>query len=230
MSAQIPPFARVQRVSFLKDLCRGQSVLHLGCTNWPYQEQSSGDDRFLHAALMPQARELWGIDGDAGGLAALESQGVSDLYHGDLEKLDQLNINRTFDIIVAGEVIEHLSNPGLFLNGVQRFMRHDTILAITTVNAYCAFRMAIYGIRGRGGHAEPVHPDHVSYYSYRTLTHVAKRSGLVLDKFFFYDLGKEHRPFTRASIRMINDVAVRLAPQLSDGIIGLFRLPEKTGA
>lgn len=230
MKNETPPFARVQRVAFLKDLCRGRSVLHLGCTNWPYQEQSSGDDRFLHAALMPEAGELWGMDGDAEGLAALESQGVSNLYHGDLEKLEQVAINRTFDVIVAGEVIEHLSNPGLFLNGVQRFMRPDTILAITTVNAYCAFRMAIYGIRGRGGHAEPVHPDHVAYYSYRTLTHVAKRSGLVLDRFAFYDLGNEHRPFTRASIRLINDVAVRLSPQLSDGIIGLFRLPAKSGA
>lgn len=230
MKNETPPFARVQRVAFLKDLCRGRSVLHLGCTNWPYQEQSSGDDRFLHAALMPEAGELWGMDGDAEGLAALESQGVSNLYHGDLEKLEQVAINRTFDVIVAGEVIEHLSNPGLFLNGVQRFMRPDTILAITTVNAYCAFRVAIYGIRGRGGHAEPVHPDHVAYYSYRTLTHVAKRSGLVLDRFAFYDLGNEHRPFTRASIRLINDVAVRLSPQLSDGIIGLFRLSEKTGA
>ncbi|WP_168201727.1 class I SAM-dependent methyltransferase [Phreatobacter aquaticus] len=199
-------------------------MLHLGCTNWPYREQSSGDERFVHSVLLKEASEVWGVDADEEGLAALREQGVGHLYRGDLENLAELPIDRTFDVIVAGEVIEHLSNPGQFLSGIKRFMRNDTRLVITTVNAYCAFRMAIYGLRGRGGHSEPVHPDHVAYYSYKTLVHIAGRAGLELDQFLFYDLGHEHRPFARRSITIINDLVVRFMPQLADGVIGVFRL------
>ncbi|MBO0181221.1 hypothetical protein J0682_30075, partial [Vibrio parahaemolyticus] len=74
-----------------------------------------------------------------------------------------------FDVIVAGEIIEHLNNPGLFLSGVRRFMHRDSKLVITTINAYCAMRFFVYALRGRRGINEFVHPDHVAYYSYSTL-------------------------------------------------------------
>lgn len=213
----------VQRVAFLQELCAGRSVLHLGCTNWPYMGISSPDDRFLHPALMRVASEIWGIDADREGIEIMARDGVTDLHVGDLEKLDSVAIDRTFDVVVAGEVIEHLSNPGLFLTGVQRFMGRDTILVVTTVNAYCAFRALVYGLRGKGGRAEPVHPDHVAYYSYSTLRLTAARAGLTMQQFAFYDLGREHRPFTRRSVALFNDVVVRLMPQLADGVIGVFR-------
>ena len=214
----------VQRVDFLRRLCAGRSVLHLGCTNWPYMDVSSADDRFLHPVLMQSAREVWGIDADKAGLDAMREQGVPNLLEGDLEALERLPLDKTFDVIVAGEVIEHLSNPGLFLAGVQRFMRKDTDLVVTTVNAFCGFRAAVYAIRGKGGISEPVHPDHVAYYSYSTLGHIGRRAGLRMREFAFYDLGNEHRPVTRRSISLINDVLVTFAPQLADGVIGIFQL------
>ena len=135
-----------------------------------------------------------------------------------------VSLDETFDVIIGGEVIEHLSNPGSFLDGIKRFLRPDSKLVITTVNAYCAMRFAIYGLRGKRGHNEPVHPDHVSYYSYRTLTLLLKRHQLRLDEFYFYDLGKEHRPFNRWFYNVLNDVSVRISPQLSDGIVAVAGL------
>lgn len=214
----------VQRVDFLRESARGKSVLHLGCTNWPYFEQTSGKEMFLHSALLSEASELWGVDGDQQGIDQMTSVGIENLYVGDLEKLGDLPIARTFDVIIAGEVIEHLSNPGLMLSGLRRFMAPHTKLIITTINGYGAHRFAVYGLRGRGGTAEPVHPDHVAYYSYRTLDLIGRRSGLTMEKFMFYDIGPEHRPHMRASLRLINDVAVRFMPQLADGIIGVFTL------
>jgi hypothetical protein len=116
-------------------------------------------------------------------------------------------------------MIEHLSNPGLFLRGIKRFMNPDTNLLITTINAYCGMRMAIYGLRGKRGALEPVHPDHVAYYSYSTLQHLLEREKLITRNFLFYDLGPEHRPHNRRIINFINDVCVKFAPQWSDGII-----------
>ena len=79
--------------------------------------------------------------------------------------------------------------------------------------------MAFYGVRGKGGSVEAVHPDHVAYYSYSTLRHLISREQLVAKNFLFYDLGPEHRPHNRWIINLINDVCVKFAPQWSDGII-----------
>jgi len=219
MTASLADFSLVQRAQYLREICRERDVLHLGCTNWPYREQSAADDRFIHFPLVEVGREVWGVDADQEGLNALAAQGVNNLVRADLEHLDAAPIDRTFDVIVAGEVIEHLSNPGVFLEGVKRFMRADSVLVITTVNAYCGFRFLTYGLRGGHGANEPVHPDHVAYYSYSTLGHLLSRARLAKRRFLFYDLGAEHRRFVRAPVRWINDIVVRAFPQLADGVI-----------
>ncbi|MEZ5288456.1 MAG: hypothetical protein R2712_27340 [Vicinamibacterales bacterium] len=93
------------------------------------------------------------------------------------------------------------------------------MLLLTTVNAYCGFRMAQYALRGRGGRQEPVHPDHVAYYSYATLTGLLARERFAIDSVDFYDLGVEHWPYTRVHVRWVNDALVTLWPHLADGVV-----------
>jgi ubiquinone/menaquinone biosynthesis C-methylase UbiE len=219
----------VQRVQFIKDACRGRKVLHLGCTNWPYTTEALENNSLLHLELDGLASELWGLDFDQEGLDILAEKGITNLYQADLEKLEELGIDETFEVIVAGEMIEHLNNPGLFLRGIQRFMNAETSLLITTVNAYCGFRMLYYALRGKGGAAEPVHPDHVAYYSYSTLSLLVKRAGLEVNRFFFYDLGPEHRATAPWHTRLANDVCVGISKQLADGLIAECKLPPKNG-
>ncbi len=209
----------VHRVEYLKKVCEGKKVLHLGCTNWPYTEGALASNSLLHLTLGNVASELWGLDADRDGLAVLQEGGVRNILYADLEKLDELELSEQFDVIIAGEMIEHLSNPGLFLRGIKRFMRPDSRLVITTINAYCGFRVFYYGLRGRGGSVEPVHPDHVSYYSYSTIHHLLSREDLVARSFMFYDLGPEHRPTNRFFLNWINDLCMIFAPQLADGLI-----------
>jgi len=136
----------VQRVEFIKSVCNGKNVLHLGCTNYPYTELSLKNNDLLHFELEKITDNLTGFDFDQKGLDILTERGVGNLYRADLEKLEDVEINETFDVIVAGEIIEHLSNPGLFLKGIQRFMNRQTILLITTINAYCGLRFFQYAV------------------------------------------------------------------------------------
>jgi len=219
-------FELVQRVEFIKKTCVGKKVLHLGCTNYPYTKESLDNDILLHFEIEKVAGQVYGFDFDQKGIDILEKSGVKNLYRADLEKLEEVAVNETFDVIIAGEMIEHLSNPGLFLRGIQRFMHSRTNLIITTINAYCALRFFIYGLRGKGGKNEPVHPDHVAYYSYKTLTLILERENLKVKKFLFYDLGAEHRQFNRRIFNFINDVSVKFSPQLCDGVIAICGLDE----
>ncbi len=211
----------VQRVEFIKNACAGKKVLHLGCTNHPYTMEAIENDMLLHTELGKISSELYGFDYDQEGIDLLKSTGVANLYRADLEKLDELDLNETFDVIIAGEIIEHLQNPGLFLKGIKKFMNPATQLIITTINAYCAFRFIVYGLRGKGGVNEPVHPDHIGYYSYKTLSLTIERENLHVNEFYFYDIGVEHRPFNRWFYNLFNDICVKFSPHLSDGVIAV---------
>ncbi len=214
----------VHRVDFIKSTIAGRKVLHLGCTNWPYTTEAIENEMLLHFELAKTAGELYGFDFDQTGIDTLAAAGGTKLFRADLERLEEVEIEETFDVIIAGEMIEHLNNPGLFLKGVKRFMSTDTSLVITTINAYCAMRFATYGLRGKGGENEPVHPDHVAYYSYKTLKLLIERAGFKVEQFCFYDIGPEHRPFNPWYLNLINDLAVKISPQLSDGVIAVCKL------
>ena len=217
-------FELTERVDFLKEACMNKKVLHLGCTDYPFTQNSIANNMLLHFEIEKVAKELYGFDFDQAGIDILKEAGVQNIYRADLENLTEVPLEETFDVILAGEMIEHLSNPGLFLRGIKRFMNRETILLITTINAYCGMRNVIYALRGKGGKNEPVHQDHVAYYSYSTLKLLVEREGLALEKFSFYDIGKEHRPFNRWYWNLVNDVCVKFFPQLADGVIAVCRL------
>ena len=209
----------VDRLTYLKNLCHGKKVLHLGCTDYPYTETVIKNEMLLHFELGRIASELYGFDFDEPGIEILKKHGVKNLYRADLENLQAVPLNETFDVIIAGEMIEHLSNPGLFLRGIQRFMNSSTNLVITTINAYGGMRMWTYGLRGNGGYHEPVHPDHVAYYSYSTLKVLIERHDLKINKFAFYNTGEEHRKHAPWKQKLANDISVFIAKQWADGII-----------
>ncbi len=217
----------VQRLDFIREACRGKRVLHLGCTNWPYTLESLENNMLLHRELEQIADHVVGLDADEQGIETLRENGSVNLHTADLERLDLLELDETFDVIVAGEMIEHLNNPGLFLNGIKRFMNAETDLVLTTINAYCGMRFWQYGLKGKRGTQEPVHPDHVAYYSYSTLKLLIERHEMRVEKFLFYDIGKEHRPYVRWHLKFINDISVAIAPQWADGMIAVCRLGGK---
>ncbi len=222
-------FQLVQRLDLIKQICLDRKVLHLGCTNYPYTQDAIDNNMLLHSSLEKIAAEIYGFDFDQAGIDILASHGSANLFQADLENLNKVDLNETFDVIVAGEVIEHLNNPGLFLNGIKRFMNGNTQLVITTINAYCGLRFFQYGFRGKGGRNEPVHPDHVAYYSHSTLNLLLRKNGLDVEDSYFYDVGYEHRSHNRKIYNFLNDVCVRIAPQWADGVIAVCKLPANAG-
>ena len=224
MNEKWQDFEVVQRLEVVKSMAAGKSVLHLGCTNYPYTNKAIEADMLLHDSLEKVAGEFYCFDQDRRGIEILEKRGTRNLYAAGLERLDEVKLDKTFEVIIAGEMIEHLANPGLFLEGIKRFMNRDSELIITTVNAYCALRFFLYGIRGKKGSNEPVHPDHVAYYSFKTLSLMLERHGLRRTGFLFYDLGNEHRPHNPWYFNAFNDIAVRVSHQLADGVIAVCSL------
>lgn len=220
---QVAGYPVVDRVSEVLRLARDRRVLHLGCTNWPYTADAIRDGSLLHARLATVASSLVGVDADAEGLATLGAGGFDALMLADIERLgdveDHALMTPRFDLVVAAEVIEHVNNPGLMLGGVARLLAPGGTLVVTTVNAYGAVRIAPYALRGRGGELEPVHPDHVAYYSPSTLRLLLERERYEVTGTSFYGLAPEHRLHAAWWIKLANDIGTRLAKQLSDGLV-----------
>src|SRR4051794_25790619 len=95
-------FAVVDRTTFFLEHCSGKSVLHLGCTNYPYTEESIRENMLLHSKLEKVAGELYGLDADQAGVDELLRLGSTNILKADLENLEDLDLDKTFDIILAG--------------------------------------------------------------------------------------------------------------------------------
>jgi len=170
---KLPRLGVVLRHDYLTAKCAGKNVLHLGAVDCCYCGVGCG----LHKRLMEVSDHIIGLDIDRDGIDKARSEGILNIQYGDLERLDEVDISGEFDVIVAGEIIEHLSNPGLFLDGVKRFFAPNTEMIVTTPDAFSLHRffLALRGI-------EYVHPDHVCYYSYITLKHLLVSHGFEINE------------------------------------------------
>jgi len=116
---------RTDRFEFLMSRARNKKVLHIGCA-----------DGHLHRFLGSVASELWGVDLSEERIADMRRVGYRNIYQGDAEQLQRIPELRGqhFDAIIAGEMIEHLNNPGLFLDGCRFLSSANTEVIITTPN------------------------------------------------------------------------------------------------
>lgn len=93
--------------------------------------------RSVHAALTSAAKQCVGIDYDGEAVAAILGAGAADnLIAANVYDLDRSDVPlTTIDVIVAGDIVEHLANPGLMLDRLRHLADSTTVLAVTVPNA-----------------------------------------------------------------------------------------------
>lgn len=161
MMHPLPSAPTVDRVAFILKRCAGRRVLEFGATGR------------LHEAIRQSAALCIGVDREYG-------DGVIGF---DLDDVSQPMLPGVADcdLIVCGEVVEHLSNPGWFLSRLRS--QFPGVPAIITVpNAFSSIAQA-HVKRG----IENVNADHVCWYSPRTLKTLLERAGYSLIDFCYYN-------------------------------------------
>jgi SAM-dependent methyltransferase len=154
------------------DLCKGKTVLHfgfLGHYNW---EEMLKSVNWLHSEIHRVAKRLVGIDYLKSEVDKVRSNYALEAYACDVMELEKLNFQSTFDIVLCGEIIEHLDNPGLFLEKLRRFLSRESMLIITTPNPWWVKRM-IPGFAYR--EKQKLNREHVMWQSYFTLKYLLER-------------------------------------------------------
>lgn len=168
MMHALPPIVEKNRADFILERVKGKRVLEFG---------ASGP---MHEAIVKVAERCWGVDREDGpGVVGFDLDDVREHYL--RYDYDDFGPKPAFDVIICGEVIEHLSNPGHFLSRLRNHFAGVPVI-ITVPNAFSASGM--YWIK-RG--TENVNRDHVSYYSYRTLATLLERVGYTITEFYVYN-------------------------------------------
>ncbi len=156
---EVPAVPVVKRRDFILERAKGKVVLDVG---------ASGP---LHEALVKTAAKVYGLDRTAGpdvDAIDLDAYGVALPTHADVE------------LVVCGEVIEHLSNPGWFLDRLRAGYQCPVI--VTVPNAFSAS-----GLASLNSGIENVNIEHVAYYSYTTLRVLLERHGFRLTEWAWYN-------------------------------------------
>jgi len=156
----VPIAEVVDRSEFILERCKGRTVLDVG---------ASGP---MHDRIVAVAAKTYGWDREDG-------EGVTGI---DLDNQDlHLPFYQGIELIVCGEVIEHLSNPGQFLRRLRT--RYQGVPVIITVPN--AFAEAGRAQLARG--TEVVNRDHCAWYSWKTLSVLLERAGYSIAEFCWYN-------------------------------------------
>ena len=149
MVHEVPDAPVFDRVEYLTKASRNKVIMDLG---------ASGS---MSETLREVATVYHGVD--------IVPSDKPNYYQMDLEQADALPEVDGLQIIVGGEIIEHLSNAGRFLD-----LLHGAgcQVILTTPNA---FSTGGDGFLKRG--IEAVNGEHVAWYSYHTLKTLVERHG-----------------------------------------------------
>lgn len=146
------------RREYFAELCRGRSVLHVGCADPGIVVADS-----LHAYLAPLCRTLDGLD-------VVDDPVARSV--GKLHRRASLIADR-YDVMIVPEVVEHVSNLGSFLAELDEV--DFRMFVVTAPNAFMEppiiWNTSHYD---ESGIIEIVHPDHKCWFSPYTLTNAIK--------------------------------------------------------
>ncbi|MDE8651579.1 class I SAM-dependent methyltransferase [Novosphingobium album (ex Liu et al. 2023)] len=118
------------KTAFVIERCRGKRVLDLGCVMHDIAHYQSR--HFLHRAIAEVAQSVIGLDLHREGIEHLRSLGY-DARGGNAENFD---FDEPFDVIVAGDIVEHLSNLDGLLSSCLRNLTPDGHIIVQSPNPW----------------------------------------------------------------------------------------------
>ena len=167
----------VDKTEFLQEKCRNKRVLDLGCIRHD-ADSALNDPNWMHKKIKDVASEIVGVDYLPDEIRKLKQRGY-DIVFGDVTK--PLDLPGKFDVIVAGDLIEHLTNFEGFFDNCKKSLKPGGILIISTANPfysgefhYLAFKKNFL-----------VNPEHTCWIDPICLAQLCERFGLSIDEIHY---------------------------------------------
>ena len=145
---------------------KGKAVLDLGVGDISY--------RFFHKFVHDNAKKALGIELNPERTKKLIKLG----YLIKVGNAENFVLNDKFDVVTAGDLIEHLNNPGNFLETVKKHLGKNGIFILNTPNAY-SINFVLRGLF-KGGNV-PQFKEHTFLFTENLLRELLKRYNFKID-------------------------------------------------
>jgi SAM-dependent methyltransferase len=159
------------RVTYLCQLVTGKSVLDIGVVE--HTREAAESPSWLHGNLRRCAARCLGVDTLTEEVRHLNEKG----YEVVVADITKAALPQKFDVIIGGEVLEHLESPGMFMENCAAMLHSGGKLVITVPNPWYVNAILKNVFRG-STFVESA--DHVAWYDASTLYELGQRHGLEL--------------------------------------------------
>lgn len=147
----------------------GKDVLDCGAVQHSWRMSVENPD-WLHKSVRDVARSCVGVDFLADDVAELNERGY-DIRVGDVLRDAPPG---EFDVVIAGDIIEHIEDPGQFLHYIADALRPDGIAVITTPSAFYLAQWWTLFATGRPA----ISPEHCVLFDPFTFSKLVDRTPL----------------------------------------------------
>lgn len=215
--------AGVDRVRALERRAKGRRILHVGCADHEEQiaaKMQTGD--WLQARLEGVASYCLGVDTNAKAIAHLQEIGDYNVQAVQPNDFSFGLDSESFDLIIIGEVLEHIDNPVAFLEGLRTaWSGRVNEIVLTVPNAFY-WRSILRVTRG----AELINSDHRYWFTPYTISKVGYASGFegVDIAMASPEFDDAQRPKVKQTVRAVMKKLLTKNPMVQQTIIASFEL------
>jgi SAM-dependent methyltransferase len=208
------------RWAFIEPYVVNKTVLDVGPAELVGTVNRDKEERWLHKKIAAVAARVVGLEVSEEQVKALRGMGY-DVRWGNAEDFD---LGEEFDVVLAGELIEHLSNPGRFLECARRHLRPGGVLLLTSPNRFSALEFLKVLRRGVAPVYNKAIAKHVVYFDEDAIKSLLARHGFCDVSVDYYEsVGAVSQGF---KVGFVNAWLRRFRPVLLAGLLVSARVAE----
>lgn len=189
-------------LSFIKN----KNVVHYGCIDdstdiidWKIKKNI-----YLHKLISEASKNCIGIDINRKNMTYLrETHQISNIYYGNAENPETFETDKetllNTEVILIPDLIEHLNNPGLMLEGLRKFFPKTATILILTPNPF-SYLNFIFTLFNR----EFYNAYHTCYFSTNNMKVLLENHGFKINKVYPCFLPKNRGWFVRCFDKAMN--------------------------
>jgi SAM-dependent methyltransferase len=198
------------------DMCNSKEVLDIGCVELLGNYTKDNLKNTQHYKISEVSKRAVGIDLEEEGVEGLNSIGC-DCHVSYAEDVHQLELGK-FDIVLLGDIIEHIPDPSTFLINIRNLLKPTGKLICTTPNAL-AYSNTLFVLLNK----TITRKQHVSWFCRVTLENLFKLSGYKLHEMHFCNFSRT----ASNPIRKYMDIYLcKLRSEFSPLLFGVFELSD----
>jgi len=217
----------VNRLTYISQFCKNKKVLDIGCYDETAIKLKKNNGYWLHGLISREAKKVIGIDSSEKIKSEIKTSSRSKIIKLNLYDLDRSFVkDNRVDVIVAGELIEHIIDVTKFLQLLKK-LYSKKILLLSTPNATSLSNVLLAFFN-----RESNHKDHTQIFSYKTLYSLCIKNGFKKFEIIPYNV-KFTEMYLKSSrvtgffvlvLERIINIGENIFPMLSGGYVVKIKL------